>query len=57
MNSHVIAMNASYEICFSNILFKALMVERVVRGDQDEEDEITWNLSTDVRYSTNKSVI
>ena len=50
-------MNASYEICFSNILFKALMVERVVRGDQDEEDEITWNLSTDVRYSTNKSVI
>ena len=31
------------------------MVERVVRGDGDEEEEISWNLSTDVRYSNNKA--
>jgi dynein heavy chain 1 len=34
---------------------RALMVERVVRGDGDEEEEISWNLSTDVRYSNNKA--
>ena len=31
------------------------MVERVVRGDGDDEEEISWNLSTDVRYSNNKA--
>ena len=31
------------------------MVERVVRGDGDEDEEISWNLSTDVRYSNNKA--
>ena len=43
------------DIFGTNIDNLALMVERVVRGDGDEEEEISWNLSTDVRYSNNKA--
>jgi len=45
----------SIDIYGTNIDNLALMVERVVRGDGDEEEEISWNLSTDVRYSNNKA--
>ena len=29
---------------------RAFMVERIVKGDVDDTEEVTWNISTDVRY-------
>ena len=31
------------------------MVERLVRGEDDDDEEIMWNVSTDVRYSSSKA--
>ena len=31
------------------------MVERIVRGDVEEAEEVSWNISTDVRYGNNKA--
>ena len=31
------------------------MVERMVRGEDDDDEEIVWNVSTDVRYSSAKA--
>ena len=34
---------------------RAFMVERIVRGDVEEAEEVSWNISTDVRYGNNKA--
>lgn len=29
---------------------RAFMIERIVRGDVEDAEEVSWNISTDVRY-------
>ena len=33
---------------------RAFMIERIVRGDVEDAEEVSWNISTDVRYGKHR---